>query len=90
MDSFELNKIVAAILMVGLLIIGLGKLSKVIFHVEKPETPGYKIEVEQATTVSATAKEVVEEKIDIAVLMAMGDVMAGEKIFKKCVACHSI
>ena len=45
MDSFELNKIVAAILMVGLLIIGLGKLSKAIFHVEKPETPGYKIEV---------------------------------------------
>ena len=90
MDSFELNKIVAAILMVGLLIIGLGKLSKVIFHVDKPETPGYKIEVEQATTVSATAKEVVEEKIDIAALMAMGDVMAGEKIFKKCVACHSI
>ena len=90
MDSFELNKIVAAILMVGLLIIGLGKLSKAIFHVEKPETPGYKIEVEQATNVSSTAKEVVEEKIDIAALMAMGDVTAGEKIFKKCVACHSI
>ena len=90
MDSFELNKIVAAILMVGLLIIGLSKLSKAIFHVEKPETPGYKIEVEQATNVSASAKEAVVEKIDIAALMAMGDVMAGEKIFKKCVACHSI
>ena len=38
MDSFELNKIIAAILMVALLIIGIGKLSNVIFYVEKPET----------------------------------------------------
>ena len=45
MDSFELNKIIAAILMVALLIIGIGKLSNVIFHVEKPETPGYSVEI---------------------------------------------
>ena len=90
MDSFEINKIVAAILMVALLIIGIGKLSNVIFHVEKPKTPGYTVEVEQATTVSSSAKTAVEEKIDIAALMAMGDVASGEKIFKKCAACHSI
>ena len=46
MDSFEINKIVAAVLMVALLVIGIGKLSDVIFHVEKPETPGYSVEVE--------------------------------------------
>ena len=90
MDSFELNKIIAAILMVALLVIGIGKLSNVIFHVEKPKTPGYAVEVEQATTVSSSAKAAVEEKIDIAALMAMGDVVSGEKIFKKCAACHSI
>ena len=50
MDSFELNKIIAAVLMVALLVIGIGKLSNVIFHVEKPKTPGYAVEVEQATT----------------------------------------
>ena len=90
MDSFEINKIVAAVLMVALLVIGIGKLSNVIFHVEKPKTPGYTVEVEQATTVSSSAKTAVEEKIDIAALMAMGDVASGEKIFKKCAACHSI
>ena len=37
MDSFEINKVIAAILMVALLIIGLGKISEVVFHVEKPE-----------------------------------------------------
>ena len=70
MDSFEINKIVAAILMVGLLVIGLDKVSDLIFTVEKPETPGYAIEVEQAKTVSNSTKAVTEEKIDIAALMA--------------------
>jgi len=90
MDSFELNKIVAAVLMVALLVIGIGKLSNVIFHVEKPKTPGYAVEVEQTTTTSSSAKVSFEEKIDIAALMAMGDIASGEKIFKKCAACHSI
>ena len=90
MDSFELNKIIAAVLMVALLVIGIGKLSDIIFHVEKPKTPGYTVDVEQAVTASATSSEAVEEKIDIAALMAMGDLAVGEKVFKKCAACHSI
>ena len=90
MDSFEINKIVAAVLMVALLVIGIGKLSNVIFHVEKPTTPGYAVEVEQATIVSSSTKAAVKEKIDIAALMAMGDIALGEKVFKKCAACHSI
>ena len=90
MDSFEINKIVAAVLMVALLVIGIGKLSDIIFHVEKPKTPGYAIDVEEATTVSSTTKASVEEKIDIDALMAMGDLTHGEKVFKKCAACHSI
>ena len=90
MDSFEINKIVAAVLMVALLIIGIGKLSDIIFYVEKPETPGYAVDVEDAKTILSSTKDSVEEKIDIAALMAMGDLTHGEKIFKKCAACHSI
>ena len=91
MDSFEINKIVAAVLMVALLVIGIGKLSDIIFHVEKPETPGYKVEVEQVVSSSnETVSETNEEKIDISALMAMGDLNTGEKVFKKCAACHSI
>jgi cytochrome c len=90
MDSFEINKIVAAVLMVALLVIGIGKLSDVIFHVEKPEKPGYAVDVEEVKTVSTSTKASVEEKVDIAALMAMGDVTIGEKVFKKCAACHSI
>ena len=91
MDSFEINKIVAAVLVVALLVIGIGKLSNVIFYVEKPKTPGYAVEVEQVLVTSAEATSITtEEKMDIAALLAMGDVTHGEKVFKKCAACHSI
>ena len=91
MDSFEINKIIAAVLMVALLIIGINKLSNLIFYVEKPETPGYTVEVEQVVATSVeTSSDKTEEKIDIAALMALGDIVTGEKVFKKCSACHSI
>ncbi|MDA9769338.1 cytochrome c family protein [Candidatus Pelagibacter sp.] len=90
MDSFELNKIIAAILMVALLVIGLGKIADGVFHVKKPKNPGYKVEVESQLASSTSQAAEVEEKIDIASIMALGDVVSGEKIFKKCAACHSI
>ena len=91
MDSFEINKIVAAILLVALLIIGIGKLSDIIFYVEKPKTPGYAVEVDNAVNTSTkSTSETTEDKIDISSLMALGDLTHGEKVFKKCAACHSI
>jgi cytochrome c len=90
MDSFEVNKIIAAILMVALLVIGLGKIADGVFHVNKPKNPGYQVEVEsQLTSNTSQAAEIVE-KVDIASIMSLGDVASGEKIFKKCAACHSI
>ena len=80
----------AAVLLVALLIIGIGKISNVVFHVEKPKTPGYSVKVEATTKVSTTSSSLTSEKIDIAALMAMGDIAHGEKVFKKCAACHSI
>ena len=90
MDSFELNKIIAAILMVALLVIGLGKIADVAFHVKKPKNPGYIVEGQVQLASSTPEASEVEEKIDIVALMAQGDVTDGEKIFKKCAACHSI
>ena len=90
MDSFELNKIIAAVLMVALLVIGLGKIADGVFHVKKPKNPGYQVEVESLLTSGTSQDTVVSAKIDIAAIMALGDVASGEKIFKKCAACHSI
>ena len=55
-----------------------------------PKTPGYAVEVEQIASTSSSATETVEEEVDIAALMALGDVESGKKVFKKCAACHSI
>ena len=90
MDSFELNKIIAAILMVVLLVIGLGKIADGVFYVGKPKNPGYQVEVGSQLTSGTPEATKVVEKIDIAAVMALGDVASGEKIFKKCAACHSI
>ena len=56
MDSFELNKIIAAILMVALLVIGLNKISDSVFYVKKPTKPGYKIEAEAKLTTGSSEK----------------------------------
>ncbi len=90
MDSFELNKIIAAILMVVLLVIGLGKIADSIFHINKPDSPGYKVEIEGQSTVKAFESTSIVDKIDIASIMASGNLADGGKIFKKCASCHSI
>jgi cytochrome c len=91
MDSFEFNKIAAAVLVIALLLIGLNQFSDFIYHVKKPATPGYKVEgvVEDKTagTKEETKKEV--KLADIKVLLATANVEAGANTFKKCAACHS-
>ena len=44
MDSFEINKIIASILLTALIIIGIGKIADVLFYNEKPKVSAYKVE----------------------------------------------
>jgi|TARA_B110000438_G_scaffold222481_1_gene215910 cytochrome c len=90
MDSFELNKIIAAILMVALLVIGLNKISDSVFYVKKPTKPGYKIEAEAKLTTGSSEKNETIEKFDVASFMSTAELTHGKKVFKKCAACHSI
>ena len=87
MDSFEVNKIIAAVLVTVLLVFGIDKISDIIFHVEKPNVQGYKVEIK---TNNSADQAKAEGQIDISALLALGDVDSGKKIFKKCAACHSI
>jgi cytochrome c len=91
MDSFELNKIIGAVLITALLLIGLGKFTDFLFHVDKPQQSAYKVEgLETVTKIASSSVKKVAEKVDIAQLLAMGDLTHGEKVFKKCSACHMI
>ena len=92
MDSFEINKIIAAVLLTALIVIGIGKFADVIFYVEKPKESAYKIEGLETTILSSTQslEKKIVEKVDIGQLLALGDLAHGEKVFKKCSACHMI
>ena len=90
MDSFEVNKIIAAVLLIALIVIGIGKISDIAFHVDKPEKSAYKVEVQVNNSETNSKVEKVVEKIDISALLALGDISHGEKVFKKCAACHLI
>jgi len=87
MDSFEINKIITAVLLVVLLVFGIGKISDIIFEVKKPDIEGYKVEISSS---DATTQTNTESQVDVAALLASGDIEHGKKIFKKCAACHSI
>ena len=88
MDSFEINKIIAAVLVTVLLIFGIGKISDIIYHVEKPKIEGYKVEVNASSTTATLASA--EAQVDISAFLALGTSEHGKKVFKKCAACHSI
>ena len=86
MNSFEINKIITAILVTILVVFGIGKISDVIFDKEEKDIVAYKVEAPDGLATQATT----ETSVDITALLALGDVAHGEKVFKKCKACHSI
>ena len=87
MNFFEINKIITAILVTILVVFGIGKISDIIFDKDDKNIVAYKVEAPEGTPGEANAAET---NVDLNALFAMADVAHGEKIFKKCKACHSI
>ena len=87
MNSFEINKIITAILVTILVVFGIGKISDIIFDKDDKNIVAYKVESPEGTQGEANAAET---NVDLNALFAMGDVAHGEKVFKKCKSCHSI
>jgi len=87
MNSFEINKIITAILVTILVVFGIGKISDIIFDKDDKNIVAYKVEASDGTAGEANASET---NVDLNALFAVADVAHGEKVFKKCKACHSI
>ena len=87
MSDLTFNKIAGAVLATGLAIVGLRELSNGVFAPEKPEKPGYLVEVAEATEGGAAAAEA---PIDWGTVLPTADVAAGQAAFAKCVSCHTI
>ena len=86
-----MNKIIVSIILVVILVLGINKITDVIFHVEKPEKSAYQIaSTSTTTTTETTSTSSSSGSGEIMALLASASVADGEKVFKKCKACHSI
>ena len=84
-----MNKIIVSIVFAIILVIGINKVTDVIFFVEKPEKSAYQIEG-VATVASTTSTETGSGTVDIMAIFASTNATEGAKVFKKCAACHSV
>ncbi|GAB4517452.1 MAG: cytochrome c family protein [Parvularculaceae bacterium] len=84
MDSYEANKIAAAILTALLLGLGLRVLAEELFHPHELEEPAYRVEIAEAGGAAAE-----EEEVDFATLIATANVAAGERRAAVCRSCHT-
>ena len=88
MDSFELNKILGAILATCLGLLVMNFTASAIFAPEKPAKPGFDIVVKEEAGGGHKAASAEPEK-PIAVLLASANVEKGLGSAKKCAACHT-
>ena len=87
MNSFELNKILGAILGTCLITLALNIGAGAIFAPEKPEKPGYAIAVTEHGGEPKSAAKEPEQPIET--LMASASVEKGQATAKQCQACHT-
>tara|TARA_B100000029_G_scaffold399532_1_gene398280 strand:- start:1419 stop:1940 length:522 start_codon:yes stop_codon:yes gene_type:complete len=83
--GFEINKIIAAVLITILVVFGIGKVSDIIFKTES-NVVAYKVEAQT----NSTATQAKAQNVDISYFLALGNVDHGKKVFKKCAACHTV
>ena len=87
MDSFELNKIIGAILGTLLFVMGVGFVAEAIYHPIEGRGPGYELPLPEGTTEVATEEETAP--VDIGTLLASANVQQGEAAARRCVGCHN-
>ena len=85
-----MKKIIASIILAIILILGINKITDIIFYVEKPEKSLQVASISTTTTTESTSTSSITGSVEIMALLASASVANGEKVFKKCAACHSI
>jgi cytochrome c len=88
MDSFELNKIIGAILGTCILLLVTSFAAGAIFSPTMPEKPGFEIAVKEEAH-EGGAKEAAAPSEPIEKLLQTASVEKGATAAKKCAACHT-
>ena len=87
-----MNKIIVSIALAVILVLGINKITDVIFYVEKPEKSAYQVAsiATDDSSASTETNSVSSGSGDIMAMFASVSAAEGAKVFKKCAACHSI
>ena len=87
-----MNKIIVSVILAVILVLGINKITDIIFYVEKPEKSAYQVVgiSNDATNEKKKANSGDVASGDIMALLASASADEGAKVFKKCAACHSI
>jgi cytochrome c len=88
MDSFEVNKIVGAILATFLVMVVLNITAEAVFTAPPPAKPGYEVKIPEKTTTPAAGQPAAPEE-PIEKLLASASVERGQMTAKQCATCHT-
>jgi cytochrome c len=89
MDSFELNKILGAILGTCILVLVTSFAAQAVFTPKMPEKPGFEIAVKEDAHGAAAGAAAAAPSEPIEKLLQTASVEKGTGAAKKCAACHT-
>ena len=90
MNSFELNKILGALLGSCLVLVAMHIAAGAIFTPEKPAKPGYVIEVKQEQPAQEGGGAAAPAHVPIETLLASASTERGAQVAKQCELCHNL
>jgi len=85
-----MNKILVSIVFAVILVLGINKVTDIIFHNPGPQTSAYQVNITTVASNEAQTSSESSQTEDIMTLFASTSADEGAKVFKKCAACHSI
>lgn len=88
LDSFEMNKVLGAVLGTCLGVVSLNIAAGAVFAPGKPAKPGYEIDIPK-TTKGGTPQTPAQPEVPLGQLLASADVSRGSESAKKCATCHT-
>lgn len=83
------NKVAGAVLAILLVVMGLREISHIAFSGSAPETLGYPIDPALLEGPAGGGGEEDTGPVDFGALLATASVDAGERVARRCVACHT-
>jgi cytochrome c len=91
MYGFEINKIIAAIILTAVIVLSINKLADVVYNVKVLEDATNKVaKVAETKEISKDDNKKAKSGNDIKVFLDLGSIEHGKTLVKKCIGCHSV